>query len=114
MTTKTLLRGSANFTKKDMINGRNGVALQDYIVQNPRFTVVKAAQVQSVDDKDGEKMVAVLVLDDGAVLTSISSSVFETTGDLIDLIDDEGQPMTCYVESRLSKGNRDFLTMRVE
>lgn len=113
MTTKTLIRGSENFTKKDMINGRNGVALQDYIIQNPHFIVVKAAQVKSEDEKE-TKFVAVLVLEDGTVITSISSSIFETTGDIIDLLDEEHAGQSCYVESRTSKGNRDFLTMRVE
>ena len=106
---REIINATANFTKWDFINSKNGYALQDEAGNT--LNVTRAAMLD-VDDEEGQKKVSVLVTEDGQYFTAISKSVFEVMDDIIDLITDEGMAKV-KINSRKSKGGRDFLTVFV-
>lgn len=106
---REIIDSTDNFTKWDFINSKNGYALQDEAGNT--LNVTKAA-ILDVEDEDGQKKVSVMVTEDGQYYTAISKSVYEVMGDIIDLITDEGMARV-KINSRKSKGGRDFLTIFV-
>lgn len=106
---REIINATSNFTKWDFINSKNGYALQDEAGNT--LNVTRAATLD-VDDEEGQKKVSVLVTEDGQYFTAISKSVFEVMDDIIDLITDEGMARV-KINSRKSKGGRDFLTVFV-
>lgn len=104
---------TSNFTKRDEINSRNSFALQD-MEDGAVFQVSKAALVNRPDLETGEqKEVAVLVMDDGTVYSAISATVCDVLDDIVDLIEDEGAPVTVRLNKRKSKAGREFLSLTV-
>lgn len=102
-------KATNGFTKKHFLNSRNGTALQD-IDSGDIISVKHAAQI--FDDNGGEeKTVTVLIDEQDQYFTAISSSIYRSTEDLIDIIDDESKPVKVRIDKRTSKSNRDFLTM---
>lgn len=106
---REIIDSTANFTKWDFINSKNGYALQDEAGNT--LNVTRAA-ILDVEDDDGQKKVSVMVTEDGQYYTAISKSVYEVMGDIIELITDEGIARV-KINSRKSKSGRDFLTVFV-
>ena len=110
-----ILSSTGGFNKRDALNSKNGIALQDFegdsmVIPN----VVKAACATNTDEDTGElKNVSILVTEDQTYFTSISSTIFENMEDLMDILEDE-QKIDVRINRRVSKGNkRDFLTLTV-
>lgn len=104
---------SVNFSKRDAINSRNGVALQD-LADGSELVVTAAAQMTVPDEETGEiKNVSVIITEDKDCYTSISSTIYDVIGDLIDIISDENRARI-RINQRKSKGNnRTFLTLTI-
>lgn len=78
------------------------------------LVVVKAGIIERPDLETGEKKdVAILVTEDGTVYSAISATVCDTMGDIVDLIEDEAQPIRVRLNKRKSKANREFLSLTV-
>ena len=107
---RNLILNTNNFTKRDAVNSRNGVALQD--MENAfMFNVIAAAQIETVDEETGErKEVSVLKSEDDHYYTSISATVYDVMDDLIEIINDEGS-CKVRVDKRKSKQGRDFIML---
>lgn len=106
---RTLVKSTNGFTKKHFLNARNGTALQD-IDSGAVINVKLAAQIS--DDSEGEeKTVTVLIDTEDRYFTAISKSIYSSTEDLIDIIDDGNQPVQVRIDKRTSKSNREFLNM---
>lgn len=107
---RNLILNTNNFTKRDAVNSRNGIALQD--MENAfMFNVIAAAQIETVDEETGErKEVSVLKSEDDQYYTSISATVYDVMDDLIGIIDDEGS-CKVRVDKRKSKQGRDFIML---
>lgn len=104
---------TSNFTKRDAINARNSFALQD-LDNGAELIIVKAGILNRPDLETGEtKEVAVLITEDNTVYSSISATVCETLGDIVDIIEDEHAPISIRLNKRKSKGGREFLTITV-
>lgn len=104
------ISNTSNFTRRDAVNSRNGIALQD-VENGYTFNVISAAQIETVDEETGErKEVSVLKSDDNQYYTSISATVYDVMDDLIDIIDDEGS-CKVRVDKRKSKQGRDFIML---
>lgn len=110
---RKLIESTSNFTKKDMINCRNGFSLQD-LDANEVITVNKAAIVigDDKDSQDGERQVAVLMDAEGTCYTSISENVLDSMSDIIEVMDEEKE---CRIKvfKRKSKQGRDFISLAV-
>lgn len=101
---------TSNFTRRDAVNSRNGIALQD-LDNAYTFNVISAAQIETVDEETGErKEVSVLKSEDNQYYTSISATVYDVMDDLIDIINDEGS-CKVRVDKRKSKQGRDFIML---
>lgn len=111
---RTIIANTRNFTRRDAINCKNAEPLQDYVDSFTEINnVTKAAMLEVTDEETGEiKYVSVIITDD-MVYTSISATIYETIGDLIDIIDDEGHA-DIMVKRRKAKSGRDFLSMFVK
>lgn len=103
---------TANFTKKDNVNARNGFSLQD-VAQDEILKINKAAIVMGSDkDSGNNRQVAVLMSDDGVVYTSISENVLDAMDDICELIDETGS-VDIRVFKRKSKQGRDFISLSI-
>lgn len=111
---RTIIANTRNFTRRDAINSKNAEPLQDYVESFTEIkNVTKAAMLEVTDEETGEiKYVSVIITDD-MVYTSISATIYDTIGDLIDIIDDEGHA-DIMVKRRKAKSGRDFLSMYVK
>lgn len=109
---KRLLAATKNFDKKDLINSRNGLSLQDeengFVIE-----VTKAATMEDTDEETGElKKISVLIDPEGKTYTSISATVDDIMDDVIELLD-EGEPISLRLLKRKSNGGREFLSFQV-
>lgn len=109
---KRLLAATKNFDKKDLINSRNGLSLQDeengFVIE-----VTKAATMEDTDEETGElKKISVLIDPEGKTYTSISATVDDIMDDVIELLD-EGEPISLRLIKRKSNGGREFLSFQV-
>lgn len=109
---KKLLAATKNFDKKDLINSRNGLSLQDeengFVIE-----VTKAATMEDTDEETGEiKKISVLIDPEGKTYTSISATVDDIMDDVIELLD-EGEPISLRLLKRKSNGGREFLSFQV-
>ena len=109
---KRLLAATKNFDKKDLINSRNGLSLQDeengFVIE-----VTKAATMEDTDEETGElKKISVLIDPEGRTYTSISATVDDIMDDVIELLD-EGEPISLRLLKRKSNGGREFLSFQV-
>lgn len=109
---KRLLTATKNFDKKDLINSRNGLSLQDeengFVID-----VTKAATMEDTDEETGEiKKISVLIDPEGKTYTSISATVDDIMDDVIELLD-EGEPISLRLLKRKSNGGREFLSFQV-
>lgn len=104
---------TSNFTKRDAINARSSFALQD-LENGAELTIVKAGLINSPDLETGEvKEVSVLITEDNTVYSSISATVCDSMGDIVDLIEEEHAPISVRLNKRRSKGGREFLSITV-
>lgn len=112
---RVIVYSTKNFTKKDAINSRSGIALQeviDHSTQQASLIISKCAAMQVDDEETGEKKnVTVLITDDGFCYTSISPTVYDCTDDLVDIIDEEGETEVRIRLRKAQKSGRDFLSM---
>lgn len=107
---RTLIKATNNFTKRDLLNSKSGISLQDFS-SNGDFPVTAAAIIEVVDEETGDiQNVTTLVTPDKDYVTSISQNIYETTQELIDIINEEGE-VSVSVRKAKSKGGRDFLSM---
>lgn len=111
---RTIINKTETFTKKDMINSKNGTSLQEY-AGDTAITVIAAAKIENVNESNGEvQYVSTVVTGDGNYLTSISNNVYETMDDLIDYMDELQEPAMIVVKKAKSKSGRDFLSMYIK
>lgn len=107
------LIASHNFSKKDIINSKNGIPLQDFEGDSTELrNITKAAMIEDVDPETGEtKYITVLVIGDD-YYTSISGTIYDSMGDVLDVMADE-EKVDMRINRRKSKGGRDFLTLNI-
>ena len=99
---------TANFTKIDGINSRNGVALKEC---NGLTIRVKALATGIDEDESGEiKNVGVIVTPDNEYFTTISGSSIDVITDAMEIVD-EGIDLSLRVSTRKSSKGRDFITL---
>lgn len=109
-TMREITKATKNFTKKMVINSRNGIPMQDNV---GNIMVVAAAVMTDTDEETGEpKDVGVIVTSDKTFMTCISATIIDTLPDLIDIVDEEGETEV-RIDKRKSKGGRDFLTLTI-
>lgn len=109
---KKLLTATNNFDKKDLINSRSGLSLQDeengFVIE-----VTKAATMEDIDEESGEvKRISVLIDHEGKTYTSISATIDDIMDDVIELLD-EGEPVSLRLLKRTSSNGREFLSFQV-
>lgn len=110
---EVIMSSTKYFTKKDEINSRNSMALQD-LDSGTILTVQKAALLQRKDLETSEtKDVAILVTDDGEVYSAISAIVCDLMDDLIELIDESAEEVQVRLNKRKSKAGREFLSLTI-
>lgn len=113
---RTILSQTHNFSKRDMVNARNGFSLQS-LDDGTKLAIHSCAVIH--DDKsnptyEGEHDVAILITDDGTAYTAISATVVESTHDIIDImneLEDSDEMLYIRVCKRTSKGGKEFLTL---
>lgn len=108
---REIIKASKNFTKRDLFNTTGGLSLQD-APKGEQFTVTAAAIVDTVNEKGEPTEVTVLVTPD-TVMSSISPVVRKQADDLIDILDDDDNPITVEVSSGTSKGGREYITLKL-
>lgn len=117
MVERTLVTATKGFTKKHLLNSKNGVAFRDRIgIFN--ITAAALAHVSNPDavkEEDRERDVAILVDEEGVVLTGISDSINDTVCDLCGYEDEFFEDGTCTVQimARKSKSDREFLSLQI-
>lgn len=111
---REVIMSTKNFSKRDGINCRSGLPLQDFDGSSQTIeNIVAAAIMKDTDTDTGEiKDISVLKTGDNYYYTSISATICDNMEEVIDLIDDEGT-INVRIDKRRSKGNRDFLTLVV-
>lgn len=104
---------SITFTKRDFINSRNGIALQD--VDEGTKIALQAAAILT-DDTDGEEKTVAVLIGADMTYTSISQSVVDVISDVIEMAeeDKDGLLPTVTLHKRKSKQGRDFLTLMID
>lgn len=106
---REVAESTKNFTRKDKISIRNGMALKD--IDGKEITVGKIAIGTDVDESTGEcKNYGAFITESGECYTFISANAIECAKDLIEIVDDEGAA-TVKVEIRKSKQGRDFVSL---
>lgn len=109
---RKIVTQSVDFQKKDFINSRNGLALQD-VETGTRIVLTAAAILR--DDTDGEEKDVAVLCTESDVYTSISSSVVDIIDDIIAMqVEDGGELPTVTLNKRKSKSGRDFLTLMID
>lgn len=109
---RTIIENTNNFTKRDSMNSRNGLPLQD-LDDKSTIKVTTAAILEDVDEETGErKEIGVIRTPDKLYYTTISATVIDTMHDLIDIINEEGD-VEIRLGKRKSKGGREFLTITI-
>ncbi len=106
---RNIVAQSNNFTKKHLINSKNGVAIQTIAGE----IEISSAACLETEDEEGVKNVSVLIATDGTCYTGISASAYQSTLDIIDLLDEENSPLKIRVESRTAKSGREFVAITV-
>lgn len=107
---KTIINSTKNFTRKQAINSKNGIALKD--MNGSEVHVSGLAVLEDSDSPEGTKEVGVIIAEDGMCYTCISSGAIDVIGDCIDLVN-EGEEVTLKVDVRTSKGGREFIALIV-
>lgn len=107
---REIIEATANFKKKDALNSKSGISLQEFCKEGD-FTVVECAIIKVTDEDTGDtQQVAAFVTPEHEYVTSISANIIEAVSDLIDIICDEG-PVKIRVRQSKSKAGRDFLSL---
>lgn len=109
---RNLIVSTNNFSKRNMMNSRNGLPLQE-LEDRAEIHLQAAAIIEDEDPETKElKEIGVLVTPESEYYTTISATVIDTMHDLIDIMDDEGTA-DVRIGKRVSKGGRTFLTMTI-
>ena len=107
---RTVENSTSNFTKRDVINVRNGSALKDH--GGEEISITKVCVGTDVDEESGDvKRFGAFITTSGDCLTFISENAIETAAELIDIINEEDSPVNCRVDVRKSKGGREFIAL---
>lgn len=111
---REIIFSTQNFSKRDAINCRSGIPLQEFDGDSQTIeNIVAAAIMKDTDTDTGEiKDISVLKTADMVYYTSISATICDNMEEVIDLIDEEGT-INVRIDKRLSKGKREFLTIIV-
>lgn len=101
-----------NWTLKDDVNSRAAISLQD-LDKGTELSVVACAKVITDESDDGEeKKVTCFRTEDGQYYSTVSSMIYSLAENIMSFIDDEEKAII-RVDSRKSKGGRDFLTVTI-
>lgn len=107
--TKNVVRKTNSFGARDMANSANGIPLQEIAdTGSCEITVTAAALIEDVDEDGSIREATCLVTEDKQYYTSISNSIYNSAGFIIDIIEDEGKA-NVRIEKRRAKSGRDFL-----
>lgn len=107
---RTIENQTNNFTKRDAINVRNGSALKDH--GGEEIEIVKVCTGTDVDEETGDvKRFGAFITTSGDCLTFISENAIETALELIEIINEEENPVSCRVVIRKSNGGREFIAI---
>lgn len=112
MREQKIINQSNNFTKRDMVNSKAGYPLQDFDGSKMEIKNVKAAAMTEVVEDGEKKEVSIIVTDDNQYYTSISSTIYDSMPDIIDILDDETK-VDLRIIKRESKSGREFLSVIV-
>ena len=108
---RKIIEQSKNFSKKDFINSRNGIALQE--IAGEKLKVKSCAILLDTDEDEEEKEIGTIITDAG-VYTTISENIMDSIRDII-MIEAEGETdITVNVQKRKSKQGREFLCMTID
>lgn len=102
---------SKNFTKKDFINSRNGMALQE--VAGKKLTIKSCAVIHDEDSDNENEEVGTIVAEEG-IFTTISDNIIDSILDIIEIEEEESGPIVVNIQKRTSKQGREFLTLTIE
>lgn len=108
---REIIKATKGFTKRDLFNTTGGISLQS-LPKGTQITVTAVAIVNTENEKGEPTEVTVLVTPD-TVISSISPVVRKQAYDLIDMMEEDGNPITVEVASGTSKGDRDYLTLKL-
>lgn len=107
---RTVENSTNNFTKRDAINVHNGSALKDH--GGEEIVIAKVCVGNDVDEETGDvKRFGAFITASGDCLTFISENAIETAAELIEIINEEDNPVSCRVDVRKSKGGREFIAL---
>ena len=106
---RTIEIATKNFTKKNAINVRNGSALKDH--GGEEINIEKVCVGTDVDEDGEVKNFGAFITTSGDCYTFISENAIETAKDLIEIIDEEEDAVSCRVDVRKSKGGREFIAL---
>lgn len=106
---------TTTFTRRDRINSQVAATLQVLAeTPNNRISVDRAAIIDRPDTGTGEvKQVGVLVTTDGDYFTTISATAIRAIDELIEIIDEEGGPVSISCKMKQSKSGRDFIAVTI-
>lgn len=107
---REIIKATENFTKRDLFNTTGGISLQS-LPKGTQITVTAVAIVNTENEKGEPTEVTVLVTPD-TVISSISPVVRKQAYDLIDMMED-GNPITVETATGTSKGDRNYLTLKL-
>lgn len=107
---RTVGNSTKNFTRRDAINVRNGSALKEHAGEE--ISITKVCVGTDVDEESGDtKRFGAFITESGECLTFISENAIETAAELIEIINEEENPVSCRVDVRKSKGGREFIAL---
>lgn len=108
---KTIIKKTNNFTKRDEFNIKAGArALKE---ANGMDITVKGACVGEDLDKDGKPVSACALVTDKGAYTGISATAIDLTESIIDMINEDEQPLVIHIETRKSNNGRDYITFSI-
>lgn len=106
------INNTINWTKKDTINSRSAISLQD-TGDAFQFTAIGLALIETDETRDNEtKNVTCFKTEDGNYYSTISEYIYRMTDDIIECLDEEGK-VTLRVGTRTSKQGREFLVLNI-
>ena len=107
---RTIERSTINLTRRDVINVRNGSPLKDH--GGEKIDIVKVCVGTDTDAETGDvKRFGAFITTSGDCLTFISENAIETALELIEIINEEENPVSCRVDIRKSNGGREFIAL---
>ena len=108
---KTIFKQTSNITAVDKFNMKMCKSLQTAVGKS--LTVTKAAIGEDAD-KDGVVVQTACIITNEGVYGTISTTAMDLVDSLIDMLEENGEPITVRVEARKTQNNREYLVLVIE